>query len=219
MKKIYDNETFYSAAGAFLVVPLYAIMMLIFLFDLTSAYYNWIPKNVLRYIATPVVIILVGFSVKAWQSIFWLKQNPYKAVAVGRFIFLFYIIISVFFNLILDWPSDTISASLNDAQQQILNKGYDAWGYPTNQTSVYIIEVQNASINKVGFWNFIGFLFDTAINIIKLSVIYIAIISIYKTLKANRKDFDIENFIHEISFGKWGIEYTEWEQNDNLENK
>ena len=99
-----DREKLNGTAAAFLAVPLYMLavgmMVASLLFGLQSMNAGLLKVILLFYVA------LVGVGVRSLQCLGTLQSDPFRAVAMGRYVFGIYVLASVATSVFTEWPRD-----------------------------------------------------------------------------------------------------------------
>jgi hypothetical protein len=99
-----DREKLNGTAAAFLAVPLYMLavgmMVASLLFGLQSMNAALLRVVLLFYVA------LVGVGVRSLQCLGTLQSDPFRAVAMGRYVFGIYVLLSVATSVFTEWPRD-----------------------------------------------------------------------------------------------------------------
>lgn len=196
-----DDRKLWGLRGAMLVMPLFMFYVAVFLFHFWEAIDirmgTWVFK-----VAIPLFLILLGVSLRSLQCIFWLKSDPYRAAAIGKNLFLIFLILATLSTIIGEFPKAHIQAPLDAVFER---PSYNTFG---GSTTEYILNVNEAFVYKPNFLWWVGYLLAVSQQLIEHLAIYSFVVLLYHSLKGPRPHFGVEHFLNEISFGKYGKAYA-----------
>lgn len=201
-----DKEKLAGLRGALLVMPFYMLSLLFVLFALWQGSGVKVSAPLLK-VGFGALIIMVGISARSWQCLKWISTDPYRATAMGKKLFLLFIVLSSLDTLIADWPSDKFEGPLSALSTEQVTYGY------SDQRQIYVVDPNQTELVEAGFWAWLAFIFDFASQLIEELAIFAFISVLYVKLRGSRQDFSWDHFLHEVSFGKWGTEYK-WSEQD-----
>lgn len=186
-----------AAIGAFLVIPLYTIMFGLVLVSLI--WQNWsslggAAKNVHMWkFAAFVFVCLIGFSIRSLECAAVISDNPFRAFAMGRYIFGIFLAANLCLTAYSQWPTSRLEASPTAVLR-------------ANDTHV-LLDATKTSFTEIGWLDFGVFLLDLAFNAVESIAVLLFLVAGYKSLRGAQPEYQWDHFVHDITFGWKGKEY------------
>jgi len=156
-------------------------------------------------VAIPALIVLAGVSVRSWQCLAWLKSDPYRASAMGKKLFLIFLVLATLDTVISEFPTARFEGPLSAVRTEQVTYGY------STQT-LYVVDPDQTVTYEPNFFWFIGYLFTVGQQLIEHIAIYAFIALLYNHLRKGRTEFTWDHFLAEVSWGKYGTQYNWSEQ-------
>jgi hypothetical protein len=200
-----DEEKMAGLREALLVIPLYMLSLLFLLFTLWESTGFKANAGIAK-LGWFALILLFGISARSWQCLKWIHSEPFKAVAMGKKLFLLYIVLSCLDTIASDWPSDKFEGPLSALKTEQVTYGY------YDQRQIYVVDPNKTLVIEAGFWAWLSFVCDFASDLVEELAIFAFLSVPYNRLRRDRPDFRWSHFLHEVSFGKWGDKYNWSEQ-------
>jgi hypothetical protein len=219
-----DQEKLNGTISAFLAVPLYMVSIGLMATSVVAfaAKGHAIKSAVAKLIAV-FYVALVGIGIRSLQCIFLLRSNPFKAVAMGRFIFGLYVLVSVGFSLYNDWPRHQLVASMADVQDFTASTSdqpksigvlgplpglHQRTSMSNQRPRLLAVEASKAEIKEPGWLDYLGMVVTTAADLAEKIALLIFLQLVYLRLKGSKPDYSLDNLLHDITFGWKGTKYT-----------
>jgi len=191
-----DQQKMWGLRGAMFVMPLYMLSLLFILIGFWQTTGSKLNPGIAK-LAIPFLIILVGISIRSWQCIGWLKTDTYKAAAIGKNLFLIFLILAAFDTLLAEFPRAKFEGPMSAVDSRL-----------TFATGNFVTDPDQTMIYEPNLFWWLGYLFTVAQQLIEHFSIYAFILLLYKSLRRGRPHFSWSHFLGEISFGKYGTEYN-----------
>ena len=195
-----DRKELLSAAGAFLMVPMYMFMAALLMWPMMLRLSAALEGDAWR--LWLVYLVLIGISWRAVQCIFYLKADPFRAVAVGRYVFAVYVLFHVGMSSYENWPSDKFTTpppTITPLEADIFHPEAPTLHKMTSH-SVLESKATWLALAMYGVGQISGLIEDL--------VLLLVLQTGYSKLRGNRLAYDFGNFLHDTSFGLLGEEYS-----------
>jgi hypothetical protein len=186
-----------AAIAAFLVIPLYTIMIGAMLVGLL--WHNWeslggAAKNphIWKFVAL-IFVCLVGFSVRSLECAVVITENPYRAFAMGRYIFGLFLAVNLSTAAYTQWPSSKLEAPAGAV-------------LVADQGSI-LLDAKKTHIRQVGLLDYGIYFVNLAFNGLEDFAVLLFLIAGYKALRGSRAEYIWDHFVYDISFGWTGKAY------------
>jgi hypothetical protein len=194
----------------FLIVPLYAIAVAFYALQLTSAldavHLPPAAQNLVKglarvpgagkFLGLGVLLFFIGLAGIAWRSLECariMSTDPFRAFGMGRFILLFYLLVSTPLNLLSSWPKATLQAPLDAVVEA--------------NDQVALIKVADVEVSSVNLWTWLMYLAEAGCDFFTVLSLYIFARTTYELLAAGRPAYTTDHFVHDITFGRQGGKY------------
>ena len=194
-----DSPEESAAIGAFLAIPIYALMIALMI--LSGIWSNIgsmgeLAKNPHAWkLGALVFVCLAGLAVSALECVIKLRDDPFRAFAMGRYVFGVFLTFNLVLNVYGQWPTSMVQAPFSAVQD-------------INTQSI-LLDARQVTGNQVGILDFFIFLLSVSFELIEEIAILLFLITGYAAVKGDRKDYDWDNFVHDITFGWKGEQYKE----------
>ena len=150
-----DKEKLAGLRGALLVMPLYMLSLLFLLFTLWQATGMKANPAVAK-AGFAALIVMIGISARSWQCLTWIRTDPHRASAIGKKLFLLFIVLSCIDTLIAEWPSDKFEGPMSALSTEQVSYGY------YDQKQLYVVDPNETQVIEAGFWAWLSFVFTFA---------------------------------------------------------
>jgi hypothetical protein len=145
-------------------------------------------------------VALLGVAARSLQCIYLLHYDPFRAVAMGRFIFGIYVLLNLGFTLYSDWPRWEVSAPVSEVMQDTASVG-------GQKRPVLIVERGMAEVKEPGWVDYLVLLASMGSEAAEKNTLIAFLHLVYARLKGQRPGYDLEHFWHDVTFGRHGKEY------------
>ena len=190
------NPEFWPAVVAFLIIPIYTLLITVIAIKIVyySGGYKFLRNGLAIKLIFVLLICVAGFSVRSLECARTIFTNPFRAFSVGRYVFGLFILVNLTCNIIFEWPQDLLyappEAIVDQSDQEVL----------LDKTKV---EYQPIGLLDYSS-SFLSVLFSTAEDL----TIFLFLVAGYKKTRGDRPEYIWDHFLHDISFGKYGTQYT-----------
>jgi hypothetical protein len=199
-----SNDMLWSLRAVFWVVPLYALTVGLYAVALGLSNSDGL-SGILRHFRAPVMMKfavvatalffagLAGVAVRSVQCALTIKDDPFRAFAMGRYILVLFMVVSMPLTLWDNMPRSKVEAPLAAVLQA--------------DDQVAALDVSQCQVYEAGFFQWLAFLANSACEFFQILSIVLFAFATYKVLSRDRQHYDLDNFIFDITFGWKGVEY------------
>ncbi len=199
-----DSHHMWGLRGAMLAMPLYMLALLFLIIGLWDSIGMKMNPALIKF-AIPMLIVLGGISLRSWQSIAWMKTDPYRASAMGKKLFLIFLVLATLDTVISEFPTARFEGPLEAIRTEQVN-------YLWSTKTLYVVDPDKTVTYEPNLIWFLGYLFTVAHQLIEHIAIYAFIALLYNRLRQGRVEFNWDHFLYEVSWGKYGAKYNWSEQ-------
>jgi hypothetical protein len=195
-----------GAVSAFLAVPLYMLAAGLVAASLLVALARESPEAASRFggplgkYVLVFYVALLGIGVRSLQCVFLLESNPFRAVAMGRYVFGLYLAVSLPFAAYHAWPRAEVTA----ARRDVFKTSIDFRG---QAREVLVMDPARASEKRPGGLDYLRVLFAKGSELVEKLAILIFLQAVYRRLKGDQPDYALGHFWHDVTFGWYGAAY------------
>jgi hypothetical protein len=194
-----------AAKQVFVVLPLYTVLVAIILIELSLA--SGIPASAVRNsfgmrIVGFIGLCLGGFAFRSVQCAATFRSDPFRAVAMGRYVFgvymISYVVIHVIQMVVLVLPPyDTLL---------VMRGAY----VPYPDEHFVVLHAHAVIDGNAGALDFLGHLVDGAIGVVEALAILLFLQAAYRGLRGSKPHYRLQHFIGDVTFGRIGQRYPLW---------
>jgi hypothetical protein len=203
-----DKEKLWGLRATLLIMPIYMLSLFVMLIGSIESI-GLQNQGIIKLIMKPCLIILAGTSWVSLKCLWWMHEDIFRAVAVGKKIALIFVILSSFFTLAEEWPSDKFEGPISALYRESTTVNYEG-----QTKNLHLVDLDEVTLMESGFLTWITFVFDFAQNLLEELAIYAFVALLYRKLKKSREEFEWSHFLYESTFGKIGTKY-DWDQYSN----
>ncbi len=149
-----------------------------------------------------LLMLLVGISIAAVRCLWWIFRDEFKAVAIGRKVFLIWMFISAFHTVQENIPHAKLTARAGDVVKETRTT-HDTKGF-VQQADLYIVPRDKGDVTEITWKDWAkGPVKETAKDLWGNYIILALLNTIYSQLRGLRPNFSWVHFLNLVSFGLW----------------
>lgn len=140
-------------------------------------------------------LILLGVGLRSLQCMLWLRTHPFRAAALGRFLFGIFMVAEPGFVCLVEWPALKVEVVVEKQPSSTLLS-----------PDLYVV-TEKAELRAVNWVDYLSFLAERAKDFIGHLALFLGMCVVYRNFKRGRPDYTSDHFLSDVTFGKFGTAY------------
>ncbi len=181
---------------AYLTVPLYmlSLLVLLVLYGTDLKLHKLLTNSGGRTFLFVLGLVLIGVGYRSLECIYLLWHNPFKAYAMGRYIFVIFMVLNGIDTVLGQWPRDEVTAPATARLS----------GAPDGVVALKEDQVQ---MKEVSYLSYLSPLTALGSQVAQQWALLVFLGIAYQQKRGKQKEYLFKHFQYDVSFGRLGESY------------